>query len=201
MVTVLVGCSAEIVGYAGRIASYNNPFAQGGFLTQICCLTIAPAFFAAGIYFCLGEIVTDVGLEASRIRPRGYAAIFIPCDVVSLILQGAGGGIASVASQNGRDSAPGTHIMVAGLSFQVASMALFIALAGEYAFRVRRLGRPGGAEVGRVDAKKVHIFASFFSLAILCIFIRCVYRVVELSEGWKGRLIKDETTFIVLEGV
>jgi RTA1 like protein len=198
-IAVVLGCIAEIVGYAGRLISHSNPFDENGFLIQICCLTLAPAFFAAGIYFTLGDIVRAVSLRSSRIKPGGYAAIFIPCDVVSLILQGTGGGLASVTSQNGEDPVVGTNIMVAGLSFQVASMTFFILLAAEYVWRVRRIEK----DTPRlpVSKTKLLLFATFFSLAVICIFIRCIYRVIELSQGWEGELIKDETAFIVLEGV
>jgi RTA1 like protein len=198
-IAVALGCVAEVVGYVGRIMSHSDPFGQNGFLIQICCLTIAPAFFAAGIYFTLGDIVTAVSLRSSRIKPRGYAAIFIPCDVISLILQGTGGGMASVTSQNGEDPVVGTNIMVAGLSFQVASMALFILLALEYVWRVRRFEKD--TVHLPVSRTKLGLFVGFFSLAVICIFIRCIYRVIELSEGWDGSLIKNETIFIVLEGV
>jgi RTA1 like protein len=198
-IATAIGCAAEVGGYAGRILSHYNPWADYGFLTQICCLTIAPAFFAAAIYFTLGDIVRAVSLRSSRIRPAGYAAIFIPCDVISLILQGTGGGMASVTSQNGEDPVVGTNIMVAGLSFQVASMTFFIILALEYAWRVRRFEK----DTPRLPVSKLKLalFVAFFSLAVICIFIRCVYRVIELSQGWEGDLIKNETIFIVLEGV
>jgi RTA1 like protein len=198
-IAVVLGCAAEVVGYAGRIMSHFNPFDQNGFLIQICCLTIAPAFFAAGIYFTLGDIVTAVSPRASRIKPGGYAAIFIPCDVISLVLQGTGGGIASVRSQNNEDPSLGNHIMIAGLSFQVATMSFFILLALEYAWRVRRMEKDNARLP--VSSTKLGLFVGFFSLAIICIFIRCIYRVIELSEGWEGDLIRNETAFIVLEGV
>jgi len=38
-------------------------------------------------------------------------------------------------------------------------------------------------------------------LATICIFIRSVYRVVELSEGWRGYLIRQQWLFVGLEGV
>lgn len=199
-IAAVLGCIAEVIGYAGRIISHHDPFSQNGFLIQICCLTLAPAFFSAAIYFTLGDIVTAVSLRSSRVKPRGYAAIFIPCYIVSLILQGTGGGMASVSSQNGQDPTPGTNIMVAGLSFQVASMTLFILLASEYVWRVRRIE---GKEVSRlpVSKNKLWLFVAFFSLAVTGIFIRCIYRVIELSEGWEGDLIQNERIFIVLEGV
>ena len=45
------------------------------------------------------------------------------------------------------------------------------------------------------------IFVAFLSLAILLIFIRCIYRIDELSDGYSGPLIHDEGLFIGLEGV
>jgi hypothetical protein len=35
MTAMVLGCLDEIIGYAGRILMYNNPFAQGGFTLQI----------------------------------------------------------------------------------------------------------------------------------------------------------------------
>ncbi|KAK2807800.1 hypothetical protein FQN50_005343 [Emmonsiellopsis sp. PD_5] len=202
---ILLGCAGEIIGYAGRVLLHIDPFDINGFLIQICCLTIAPAFYTAAIYFCIADIIRIFGEETSRFAPAQYARIFISCDLVSLILQGAGGGIASVATQDGKDGSTGTNIMIAGLAFQVFSLVVFITLVGEFVWRVRRgMGVWGnGIEKGpvRIPRRRLWVFGSFFSLAILCIFIRCAYRVAELSGGWKGELIREEGTFIGLEGV
>lgn len=74
------GVGLEICGYSGRILNHYNQWDQTGFLMQIVCLTIAPAFMAGGIYFCLRRIVYAFGPENSRISPEGYTRIvsFIP---------------------------------------------------------------------------------------------------------------------------
>ena len=198
-ISVALGCLTEVIGYAGRLMMWNNPFDGNGFLIQICCLTIAPAFFAAAIYFTLGDIVRVVSVRASRLKPGHYWRIFIPCDIISLTLQGTGGGMASVSSDNNEDPTNGTNIMIAGLAFQVASMTAFILLCLDYAWRVKRT--EGHLPRLPVSRTKLRLFVAFFSTAILCIFIRCIYRVFELSEGWDGALIKDQTKFIALEGV
>lgn len=74
-ISLLLGCFCEILGYAGRILSWHNPWEQLGFLLQICCLTIAPAFMAAGIYLCLRKIVYAFGQENSRISAKWYTRI------------------------------------------------------------------------------------------------------------------------------
>ncbi len=55
-ILMFFGCLAEIIGYVGRLISWNNPFSETGFLTQICCLTLAPAFFSAAIYICIAKM-------------------------------------------------------------------------------------------------------------------------------------------------
>lgn len=66
------GVILEIIGYAGRIMSWKNQWEENGFLMQIVCLTIAPAFIAGGIYLCLRRIVYSFGPENSRIAPETY---------------------------------------------------------------------------------------------------------------------------------
>ncbi len=68
----IAGIILEILGYAGRLMSWDNPWSEDGFLMQICCLTIAPAFLAGGIYLCLRRIVYAFGPENSRIAPETY---------------------------------------------------------------------------------------------------------------------------------
>ena len=103
----------------------------------IVTLTIAPAFFAAAIYLCLGRIIVVYGDNISRFRPRTYTLTFIGCDVLSLVFQAAGGALASAANTQ-TDLQTGVDVMLAGLGLQVASMTLFIVLAGEFAWRLSR---------------------------------------------------------------
>jgi hypothetical protein len=77
-VAMLLGTMCEILGYAGRIMSWNNPWDENGFLIQICCLTIGPAFLAAGVYLCLRRIVYAFGKENSIIAPEWYTRFVSP---------------------------------------------------------------------------------------------------------------------------
>lgn len=70
---------------------------------------------AAGIYLCLSRIVSTFGVENSRIKPLLYPRIFVPCDIISLILQAAGGGVAGVKVNEDEDPSLGNNIMLAGL--------------------------------------------------------------------------------------
>lgn len=72
---IIAGVILEVIGYAGRIMSYYSQWNENGFLIQIVCLTIAPAFMAGGIYLCLRRIVYAFGPENSRISPEAYTRI------------------------------------------------------------------------------------------------------------------------------
>jgi len=74
-VAMMLGTLCEIIGYAGRVMSWENQWDENGFLVQICCLTIAPAFLAAGVYLCLRRIVYAFGKENSLIGPEWYTRI------------------------------------------------------------------------------------------------------------------------------
>ncbi|KIW00569.1 uncharacterized protein PV09_07923 [Verruconis gallopava] len=206
-IAMICGSILEVIGYIGRIMSHSNPFSENGFLIQIVCLTIAPAFYAAGLYFCLSRIVTTFGEDNSHIPAKMYPRIFIPCDVFSLVLQAAGGGLASAETHAGRNATTGNNIMIAGLSFQVFTLLLFILLSLDFAIktfrRVHSLGREGALDPKHAKLRASKLFQGFLvalTFATLCIFTRSVYRVAELSDGWKGRLISTQSYFIGLEG-
>jgi hypothetical protein len=74
-VAMIVGVALEVVGYIGRVMSWKNQWEESGFLMQIVCLTIAPAFLAGGIYLCLRRIVYAFGPNNSRISPEAYTRI------------------------------------------------------------------------------------------------------------------------------
>lgn len=94
------------------LASFN------GFIMQICCLIIAPAFLAAGDYILLGRLMKILGQEYSWIHPTSYAIVAITGDIISLVVQAAGGGLASGAdTREGQDN--GAYIMVGGVFWQV----------------------------------------------------------------------------------
>lgn len=86
-VAMILGLICEILGYVGRILSWQTPTYENGFLMQICCLTIGPAFMAAGLYLCLRRIVSAFGPENSRLSPEYYTRIVSCTSDKSWLLQ------------------------------------------------------------------------------------------------------------------
>ncbi|KAH8649961.1 RTA1 like protein-domain-containing protein [Xylariales sp. PMI_506] len=203
-VAFLLGMVAEIIGYVGRLMSWKNQWQENPFLTQICCLTVAPAFMAAGIYFCLKSIIYAFGPDNSRINPDWYPRIFIPCDVVSLLLQAVGGGMAAVALNTGKDLTTGNNIMISGLAFQVFTMLVFMLFATDFAIRTIR--KPAAVDHTPVlvvlrASWPFRLFLIALTLSTVCIFWRSVFRVAELSDGWTGYLMTRQDLFIGFEGI
>ena len=50
----------------------------------------------------------------------------------------------------------------------------------------------------KVDGR-MKFFLTFLFLSILFILLRCVYRIVELREGYFSEMFRDEPLFIALE--
>jgi hypothetical protein len=171
-------------------------------MTQICCLIICPAFVAAGIYITLKHIVISFGESWSRLRPAWYTYIFVAGDLISLCLQGAGGGLASAGDPGSKTVDIGTDLMIAGVIFQVVILAFFGYFLAEYAIRTHRRRDQLSAESMKLfNSKPFRCFMLAVGVAYLGIFIRCVYRIPELTGGWRSELMRNEAEFIVLEGV
>ncbi|RBR16771.1 uncharacterized protein FIESC28_06806 [Fusarium coffeatum] len=208
-IALILGLICEVIDYAGRILSWQNRWSENGFLVQICCLTIGPAFMAAGIYLCLRRIVSAFGSENSRLPPEYYTRIFIPCDVVSLVLQALGGAMASIASHQHESTDTGSNIMIAGLAFQVITILSFIICSVDFTLRTIRRQRALGEaaldqrpEIVKVrNSRWFKAFLGALSLATFCILWRSAFRVAELSKGWEGPIMGDQYMFVGFEGI
>ncbi|KAJ5752226.1 RTA1-domain-containing protein [Penicillium odoratum] len=185
------GLVLEIIGYAGRLQMHDNPFLFNPYLEYLVCLTIGPAFFSASIYICLGRIVKIYRERISLLQPRTYTIFFVLCDLISLILQAAGGAITSIADSNQHIVAQtGVKILIAGLATQVASLVLFIAICLQYAWSVHK----------NPDALNEKPEILGLALATVAIFTRSVFRVAELKGGFHSSLANNQVLFMVFEG-
>jgi hypothetical protein len=91
--------------------------------------------------------------------------------------------------------------MVAGLAVQVASLLVFIILSADLAREVHT--HKANLNPKHADLYNSHKFKKFLwtlALATICIFIRSVFRVAELSEGFKGHLANNQISFMILDG-
>ncbi|KAK1979950.1 RTA1 like protein [Colletotrichum cereale] len=203
MIAICLGLMTEAVGYIARVLLNGNPFSRDYFLWYLITLTIGPVFIAAAIYLTLGRIVVVHGSSISRIKPRSYTTFFLGCDIISLVVQAVGGGIAASTPLDNPDMIDvGTNILVAGLSIQVACLFAFSACSLEFLWRVRKNPEMRNPEfTDLVNSKRFKMFLIALFAATAFLFIRTVFRSVELSEGFGGKLANQEVEFMVLDGV
>ncbi|TVY82818.1 Sphingoid long-chain base transporter RSB1 [Lachnellula suecica] len=211
LIAMLLGLSIETLGYLGRVSMHFNPYNLNSLLIQIVALSIAPTFYNAGLYLCLSKIymqqliehsINRYGEDISRFRPIWYTRFFISCDIISLTLQTTGGGIVSSSARQTKTNL-GNHILLAGLTFQIISLVFFAAACIDLTLRIRTypLRKNPRNKALRGDFR----FRGFLWAAVVsfsAIFIRCVYRVIELGGGWNpasNHLMREETPFILLE--
>jgi hypothetical protein len=165
---------------------YNNPYDGIGFQIQICCLIISPAFVSAGIYLTLKHVVINFGTAWSRLPPVWYTR----------------GGIAATADSGSNLLDIGTNLMIAGVVLQVVLLTGFGALLTEYTLRTYKRRDQLSAEAMTLFHKRsFRCFVSALIVAYMGILIRCVYRIPELSGGWRSEIMRNEPEFIILEGV
>ncbi|KAF5670553.1 phospholipid-translocating ATPase [Fusarium heterosporum] len=192
MASMMAGCILEIIGYVGRFIIHDNPFDFNGFLMQIICITVAPVFFSAAIYVLLSQVINFVDPNISRFPPKYFYWIFIPSDIISLILQAVGGALSCVASTH-EAVKTGEHISLAGLIFQVVTLICFCALFADYVITASK--SPSRHRLN----KSMITFLIFLFLSTVFILIRCAYRIAELGQGYFSALFRDEGLYIGLE--
>lgn len=231
-VCLVAGSLLEAAGYIARLMSIGNYSDKDRYICQIICLTLAPAFVMAGVYYLLAQLMVIHGRKYTILRPLWYSYIFIVCDICSLFIQAAGGGLAAIRLQVLESTKVGTIIMTVGVAFQVFSMTLFlfflinflwriyfkassnvkflVAKLGALFFQTRRGKDLQQQELNQMYDQRFRetidrpLFG-YYPLAIVgaCFFIyvRCIYRLIELSEGWSGYLITHEEYVMTLDGL
>ncbi|GME89091.1 unnamed protein product [[Candida] boidinii] len=136
-----------------------------------------------------------------------YSNFFIFCDVTSIVIQAVGGAIAAVDLGNFESTDTGAHIMVAGLAFQVFSMGLFQFFWYLFLFKAYRDYKKNGSQnfpprYALIRSEKLFIpFLVAVSLSVIFVFVRSIYRLIELAEGFSSILAVDEIYFMILEAL
>ena len=96
---------------------------------------------------------------------------------------------AAVAANPPKQSKFGTDIMVGGIIFQMASITIFVFFFIEF---LRRISHDRHNAMSR----KIWCLVLASTFSCLMIYIRSIYRTVELLQGWSGYLITHEIFFI-----
>jgi len=205
LLTAVTAGNLEVTGWAARTYSHFYPGKLMPYLIQTVTTINAPTPLVAAYFIILAEIIRRLGPCYSRLSPKMYAIVFLTADMVALTVQGVGGALAAIAAGNHKNPQMGGRIMLGGIIFQMIAITLYMMLAIEFLYRYltdKPFQRPNNEPpTGNyfVDKKMKMMFfgISFSSLAI---YVRSVYRTIELTDGWSGRIITTELYFNSMDG-
>ncbi|GKZ72480.1 hypothetical protein AnigIFM50267_008844 [Aspergillus niger] len=127
VIPFVIGGHFEWIGYIGRAISGDEApdFTVKPYILQTLLLLVAPTLFAATVYMELGRIVILTNGEAyCLIRRTWLTKTFLLGDIISFIMQGAGGGI--MASGTPSALSTGENIIIGGLVVQLIFFSLFV---------------------------------------------------------------------------
>ncbi|KAF6063599.1 RTA1 like family protein [Candida albicans] len=201
-VTFVCGYGLEFVGFLGRVLSFNDTSNMSHYIMQSVALTIAPAFIMAGVYFLFGQLVVIHGRQYSVLKPMWYSYFFITADVVSLLIQAAGGGIASVASSTIKINSRSDLIVDCPYGRRSISNYFKLLLnvksvRGHRHTHLEKYYNEKFASIRQIPLFDYMVLA--MTIAVIVVYIRCVYRVAELAEGWGGYLFTHEPYLMILD--
>ncbi|KAF8991638.1 RTA1-like protein [Cyathus striatus] len=202
---------AELIGWSARLLSSIKPLLSTPFTIQISTTIIAPTPLVAANFVILGRLITRLGPQYSRLSPKWYTIVFCSCDIIALVLQGLGGGMASSA-QTPEQAQSGSHVMLGGIFLQLIAIILYAALGIEFFVRYFQdkplrvtssmpYTESGQSIPARGELTRRLLFMNIaLAFSTTCLFIRAVYRTAELSDGWNGKIISTQVYFNVLDG-
>lgn len=189
----------ELIGYIcraiGATQTEDPDYALGPFIIQSVLLLVAPALLAASIYMELERIVQLVqGDPYILIKSRWLTRTFVTGDIISFLMQAAGGGIlGSAKTSSQRDL--GTTLVVVGLFVQIVFFGCFIFVALLFHWRIQRT--PTQKVLSDRPPYNRHLFALYGVSSL--IFVRSLVRVVEFIEGFDGYISTHETFIYVFD--
>ena len=193
MIPFIIGGLFEFIGYIGRILSSNDQYKLSPYIMQTLLLLLGPALYAATIYMILGRLILLTGGERySLVRRTWLTKIFVGGDVISFMMQGAGGGIMSSGASGMKT---GEKIIIGGLFVQILFFGLFFLTAILFQIRGKEYLKTLGSNI----TWKKHLFA-LYATSIL-IFVRSIFRVIEYIQGNAGYLLRHEVFLYVFDAV
>lgn len=174
-------------GYVFRYISAKSPTDLGPYISQSLFIILPPSLYAATIYMIYGRLVLFVNApEASIIIPTRVTKIFVCGDVLAFLLQAGGGGM---MAQEGM-AKTGQVIMLIGLFVQLLFFGFFLAIS--LVFWKRMHNSPKSFCVPQYGKYSWLALLKLLLCAAVIIILRCIFRVIEFSQGHGGYLASHE---------
>lgn len=197
-IPLVIGGLFEMVGYIGRIQSHYDQWKLGAFIMQSLLLLVAPALFAASIYIILGRIILMVdGERYSLIRQKWLTSTFVTGDVISFMMQGAGGGV--MGSGTEKSMKLGEKLIIIGLFLQLLFFGIFVLVSSLFHYRLSRAPKQNARFDPDTLPWRRHLYALYGASSL--VLVRSTFRVVEYLMGNAGYLLRKEVFLYIFDAL
>ncbi|GAA90897.1 hypothetical protein ASPFODRAFT_196446 [Aspergillus luchuensis CBS 106.47] len=200
----VLGGIFQIIGYITRALAHSNTQSVPIYAVQDILILLAPPLYAATIYMTLGRLITLLDAERLSLIPiRWLTAVFVTGDVLSFLLQGAGGGIMSSGSLSGMTT--GENVIMGGLAVQLIFFSVFVIVATLFHYRIHQ--NPTEKSISTCIARSGWRTPNWETtmvglyIASILILIRSVFRMIEYAGGNDGYLISHEAFSYVFDAM
>lgn len=212
LIPFYLGLLCEFIGYIGRIINHNNIWSRGPYIMQTLLLLIAPPLFSATLYMTFGRLVTNVLHNEKKLLlyPKYITKFCVVGDILSLLLQAAGGGIMSSTSSNPDNFTLGENVILGGLGVQILFFGFFMVIEATYYIRLHRAINKTeyNSKVINTDLRSFPNKLNNWRMILICLFvssifilIRSIYRVVEFTEGNNGYIARHEWFLYIFDSL
>ena len=197
---IIMAGAWETAGFSIRAAATRDQTQLALFMPEEMLILLAPLWVNAFIYMLFGRMVYYYlperkvwGFPANRL-----AVVFVCMDIVSFLIQGAGGTIAS-GSQNADASIVmvGIHVYMGGVGLQQLFILCFTALLAKFHRRLLQIDHAHG--LFEKSNWRPLIYATYACLAFIT--IRIIYRLVQYSSGVESYIPTHEWFVYVFEAL
>ncbi|KAJ7152198.1 RTA1 like protein-domain-containing protein [Mycena crocata] len=156
---------------------------------------IQPTPLAAAHFIIVEHIIKHLGPIYSHLSPKLYTSVFLCCVSHPCSFFAVGGGLAAAAVKTAGNLEIGGNIML-------VTITAFVVCAREFLLRFlqnRPVTVPTPSTKSRLTPRMTFLICALV-FNITCHYIRAVYRVIELVDGWTGRIIHTHFSAYVLDG-
>ncbi|KAK7681659.1 hypothetical protein QCA50_015393 [Cerrena zonata] len=199
MLAMLIAEFTFTAGIALRIPLHDDPTKLGLYVAENSLIVLSPVGFIAANYVLLGRLSRWLKCNNYMlIRPERITIFFVASDVITFFVQAAGGGIS--ASGDASKGKLGARIFLVGLILQAVSFLFFTVMYIQFLYRVRSNDpRIWSRDAGKGILNDWRALAAALFASCIFILIRSVYRIAELSQGYRGSIAKNEAIFYLFD--
>ncbi|GAA5989627.1 hypothetical protein JCM5350_003200 [Sporobolomyces pararoseus] len=207
--TLCIGMICMVMGFILRIAYTSNVSSIGVYSVMTLFLLLPPCAFLAINYMILTRLANALGAESALFsKASRVVKLFLWSDVVSFLALANGGGMAVIESM----AKIGHYISIGGLVLQVVSYSFFCILLITFGNRVPRkcpqleqhVDRFSFSSFNPLSTSTLNDWRVLFKLLIISsigISIRCVFRLIEFTQGYDGYLATHEAYFYLFDAL